>query len=113
MLNPNLEYQKYLSILTSVNKRINISVKIRTNYHEVHSEIEHCTIPKAPWKKIIYHLCDTKRVEDEKHFLLEFPRYTQISSQFPNICHNTDIPNLLSHKKFSDLGTLLLMIFKY
>jgi hypothetical protein len=35
-----------------------------------------------------------KNVEDEKHFLLESPRYTQIRSQIPNICHKTDLPNL-------------------
>lgn len=25
------------------------------------------TTPKMPWVKIFYHLCDTKRVEDEAH----------------------------------------------
>jgi hypothetical protein len=44
----NLEDQKYLFVLTSLKKRINI-VKIRTNYHELHSEIGHWTIPKTPW----------------------------------------------------------------
>jgi hypothetical protein len=70
VVNPNLEDQKYLSVLTSVKKRINIA-KIRTNSHELHSETGHWTIPKTPWQERICHLCDTKRVEDEKHFLLE------------------------------------------
>jgi hypothetical protein len=112
VVNPNLEDQKYLSVLTSVKKRINIA-KIRTNSHELHSETGHWAIPKTPWQERICHLCDTKRVEDEKHFLLECPVYTQIRSQFQNICHNTDLPNLLSHQNFSDLGTLLLMFFKH
>jgi hypothetical protein len=101
VVNPNLEDQKYLSVLTSIKKRINI-VKIRTNSHELHSETGHWEIPKTPWQERIYHLCDTKRVEDEKHFLLECPAYTQIISQFQNICHNTDLPNLLSHQNFKD-----------
>jgi hypothetical protein len=112
VVNPNLEDQKYLFVLTSVKKRINIA-KIRTNSHELHSETGHWTIPKTPWQERICHLCDTKRVEDEKHFLLECPVYTQIRSQFQNICHNTDLPNLLSHQNFSDLGMLLLMLFKH
>jgi hypothetical protein len=37
---PNLEDQRYLSILRSVKKKINIT-KIRTNSHELHSEIGH------------------------------------------------------------------------
>jgi hypothetical protein len=37
VINPNLEDQKYLSVLTSVKKKINIA-KIRTNSHELHSE---------------------------------------------------------------------------
>jgi hypothetical protein len=112
VINPNLEDQKYLSILTSVKKKINI-VKIRTNSHKLHSKTRHWTIPKTLWKEIICHPCDTKRVEDEKHFLLECPTYTQITSQFQNICHNTDLLNLLSHKKYGELGMLLLMFFKH
>jgi hypothetical protein len=61
VVNPNLEYQKYLSILTSIRKRINIS-KIRTNSHELHSETGHWTIPKIPWHEKICHLCDTQWV---------------------------------------------------
>ena len=55
VINPNLEDQKYLSILTSVNKKINIA-KIRTNSLELHSEIGCWMIPKTPWDEIIYHL---------------------------------------------------------
>jgi len=38
VINPNLEDQKYLSTLISSKKKINIA-KIRTNSHELHSEI--------------------------------------------------------------------------
>ena len=38
VINPTLEYQKYLSVLTSSKEKINIA-KIRTNSHELHSEI--------------------------------------------------------------------------
>ena len=40
VINPNLEDQKYLSILTSLKKKINIT-KIRTNSHELHYETRH------------------------------------------------------------------------
>ena len=36
VMNPNLEYQNFLSILTSVNKKLSIA-KIKTNSHELHS----------------------------------------------------------------------------
>jgi hypothetical protein len=45
VVNPNLEDQKYLSVLRSEKKKINIA-KIRTNSHELHSETGHWTIPK-------------------------------------------------------------------
>ena len=112
MVNPNLENKRYLSVLTSIKKKINI-VNIRTNSHELHSETGCWTIPKTLCRERICHLCDTKKVEDEKHFLLEFHTYTQIRSQFQNICHNTDLPNLLNHQNFSDLGTLRLILFKH
>jgi hypothetical protein len=37
VINPNLEDQNYLYIFPSVKKKISIA-KIRTNYHELHSE---------------------------------------------------------------------------
>jgi hypothetical protein len=46
VINPNLEDQNYLSVLTSVKKKINIA-KIRTNSHELHSETGHWSIPKT------------------------------------------------------------------
>ena len=69
VINTNLEHPKYLSILTSVKKKIN-SAKIRTNSHELHSEIERWTIPKTSWDERICHLCYTNRVEDENHFII-------------------------------------------
>ena len=87
VINPNLEYQNYLSVFPSVKKKISI-VMIRTNSHKLHSEIGHWSIPKTPWDERVCHLCDTK-VEDEKHFLLDCPTYTQIGSHFQNICHTT------------------------
>jgi len=52
VVNPNLEDQKYLFVLTNIKKRINIA-KIRTNSHELHSETWHWTIPKTPWHERI------------------------------------------------------------
>ena len=37
VINPNLEDEKYLLVVTSSRKKINIA-KIRTNSHEIHSE---------------------------------------------------------------------------
>jgi hypothetical protein len=47
VINPNLEDQKYLYILSSLKKKINID-KIRVNSHELHSGTMHCKIPKIP-----------------------------------------------------------------
>jgi hypothetical protein len=47
VINPNLEDQNYLSILTSVKKKKSIA-KIRTNSHELHSETWRWSIFKTP-----------------------------------------------------------------
>ena len=47
VINPTLEDQKYLSVLTSSNNIINIA-KIRTNSHELHSEIGRWEVPQTP-----------------------------------------------------------------
>ena len=62
MINPILEYKKYLSILTSVKKEIKIG-KIRIDFHKLHR-----TILKTLRDERICHLCDTKRVEEKITF---------------------------------------------
>ena len=54
VVNPTLEDQKYLSVLTNSKKKINIA-KIRTNSHELHSETCNWTVPKTPWVERICH----------------------------------------------------------
>ena len=43
VISPNLEHQQYLFVLTSIKNKINIS-KLRTYYHELHSEVGRWTI---------------------------------------------------------------------
>jgi hypothetical protein len=64
-----------------------------------------------PWDERERHLCETKKVEYGKHFLLDCPAYTHIRSHFQNICHTTNLPNLLTQQKYGDLKNLLLMLF--
>jgi hypothetical protein len=59
------------------------------------------------------HLCDTKKVENEKHFLLRLSTYTHIRSYFQNICYTTNLSNLLSQQNYGDLGKLLVMFFEH
>ena len=112
VINPTLEDQKYLSVLTSSKKKINIT-KIRTNSHELHSETSRWVVPKTPWVEKIRHLCENMNIEDQNHFLLECPAYTHIRSQFHNICCNTDLPSLLTCQNYSELGTLLSKLFEH
>ena len=66
---PNLEDQKYLSVVTSSRKKINIT-KIRMNSHGLHSKTPCWYITKTPWEEIIFHLCESMSVEDEKSLCL-------------------------------------------
>ena len=103
VINPNLEDQNYLSVLPSVKKKISFA-KIRTNSHELHSETRRWSIPKMPWDERVCHLCDAKKVEDEKNFFLDL---------IFKIFHTTNLPNLLTQQKYGDLGNLLLMLFEH
>ena len=111
-MNPNLEDQKYLSVVTSSWKKINIA-KIRTNSHELHRETWHCFIPKTPWEERVFHMCESMSIEDENHFLLECLAYTQIRSKFDSICNNINLYNLLTCQNYSELGKLLSKLFKH
>lgn len=65
MINPNISDQKYFFVFPSIKKKINIA-KIIINYHKLDGKTMHWTIPKTLWIKIICHISNTKRVEDEK-----------------------------------------------
>ena len=109
VINPNIEDQNYLSVFACVKKKIIIS-KIRTNSHGLHSETRHWSLLKTPWDERVFLLCDTKKVEDEKNFLLDFLAYTYIRYHFQNICHTTNLPNLLTQQNYGDVGKILLML---
>ena len=72
--------------------KINIA-KIRTNSHELNTKNEYWSIPKTSWNERFCHLCDTKRVENEKHSLRVF-----LNHNFKYVLHNI-LPNLLTHQK--------------
>ena len=58
VINPNLEDQKYLSVVTSSRKKISIA-KIESNSYELNSETMHWSIPKTPWAERVCHLCES------------------------------------------------------
>jgi len=80
MINPNLKDKKYLYVLTSVKKKINIA-KIRTNYHDLHGEIGCWSILKTPWDEQVCHLCHIK-MTTEKNFLLKCPNILRLDLDF-------------------------------
>ena len=106
VINPNLEDQKYLSVVSSSRKKINIA-NIRTNSHELHSETWRWSIPKTPWAERVCHLCESMSLEDENPFLLECLAYTHIRYEFHSICYNKNLYNLLTCQNYSELGKLL------
>ena len=112
VINTNLEDHKYLLVVTSSQKKINIS-KIKMNYHELLSETWHWYIPKTPWAKMVCHLCESMSVDDENHFLLQCLAYTHISSEFHSICYNTHLYNLLTCQNYSELRKLLGKLFEH
>ena len=112
VINHNLEDHKYLSVVTSSRKKINIA-KIRTNSHEIYSKPGHWSIPKTPWEKRVCHPCESMNVDYENHFLLECPIYTHIRSQFHSIFYNTNLYNLLTCQNYSEFGKLLGKLFEY
>ena len=61
IINPNLEDQKYLLVVISSQKKINIA-NIRTNFHELHSKTGRWSIPKTPWAERVFHLCESMKV---------------------------------------------------
>ena len=56
---------------------------------------------------------DTKKVEYENHFFLDFPSYAQNRYQFQNIFHTANLPNLLTQQNYGDVRKLLLITFKH
>ena len=72
VINPNLEDQKYLSVVTRSRNKIYIA-KIRTNSHELHRKTRRWSIPKTPWAERVCLLCESMSVEDKSHFIL--PKY--------------------------------------
>ena len=112
VMDPTLGNHNYLSLLSKNKKKMNIS-KIRTNFHEFQSETGWWSIPKTPWNDRICQICDSKQVEDEKHFLLDCSNLSHIRFQFPTIYHTSNILDLLSQPTYRNLGVLISLLFDH
>ena len=112
VVNPTLDNQNYLFVLSNNKKKMNIS-KIRTNSHELRTETERWYNPKTPWNDRICQICDSKQVEDQNNFFLDRPTLTHICSQFRTIYHSSNILDLLSQPTYSDIGALLSLLFDH
>ena len=69
--------------------------------------------PKTPWEDKICQICDTKKAEDEKHFLLDCPTLNHIRSQFPIINHTSNFLDFLSQPNYNNLGMLLSLLLDH
>ena len=88
-------------------------ILIKINSHELQSETGLWSIPKTLWNDIIWQICDSKHVEDENHTFLDFPTLTHVHSQFPTICHTSNLLDLLSQSTYNDLGALISLLFDH
>ena len=107
-----MEDQKYLSIATSSQKKINIT-KIIMNSHELHRKTRCWSILEIPRAERVFYLCESMSVEDENQFLLECFAYIHIRSEFHSIYYNTKLYNLLTFQNYSELGKLLGKLFEH
>lgn len=65
------------------------------------------------WIERIFYFCDTRSVDDENRFLIKCRTWTHITSELQNICYNTNLPNILIHKKYGDLEMLLFKLLHH
>ena len=61
----------------------------------------------------VCHLCESLSIEDENHFILEFPPYTHISSMFHSIFYNTNLYNFLTCQDYSQHENILTKCFDH
>ena len=58
------------------------------------------------WEERIWHLCGTKSIANEIHFLLECHAYTHIIFQFHNLYRNIGLPSLLTSHNYGEFINL-------
>ena len=110
LINSNLGDEKYLSVVTSSRKKINIT-KVKTNSHKLHNKTGHLFMTKTLWEERVCHLCDSMSIGDDKYFLLECRAYTDIRYEFHSMCYNTNISNLVTCQNYNELRKLLTKFF--
>jgi len=84
-----------------------VIIKLRTNSHELHSEVGRWTIPKEPWDRRICKLCNLNAIEYETHFLLIFSLYKNIRQTCNDICNYNLIYEFLNQGNQNKLGDFI------
>jgi hypothetical protein len=70
------------------------------------------TRPKILWVERVCNVCDSNKVEDEKHILLECTTYMDIRSHFQKNCNTTHIYNMLNHVNQCDIDDVISKLFE-
>lgn len=70
-------YEKYLSCVSNDSDRRNLS-RFRTSSHRLQIEVGRYTVPKTLAMDRLCKQCSMNSVEDETHFLMECPKYTDL-----------------------------------
>ena len=71
--------------------------RLRTSNHRLHIEIGRFTVPTTPINERVCkncHDCDSGQVEDEKHFLLLCPKYSELRNDHIYSCYNQNISSI-------------------
>lgn len=92
--------ENYLLCTPNISMRNNYT-KLRTSTHDLHIETGRYCRPEKPPDSRLCRFCNLNAVEDEKHFILHCPMYTNLRSDlFSTLASFTNFSSLTDNEKF-------------
>ena len=86
--------------------------QLRTNSHQLHCEIGLWKRPKEAWEEMVCVFCTSRKVEIEKHFILECEAFKDSRNNYIIILTASSWYNLFSEGTMEKLGELIIKLNK-
>ena len=107
----NHEQKRYIGANISWRSKILIA-QLRTNSHQLRCETGRWKRPKEMWEERVCIFCSSRKVETEKHFILECEAFKDTRENYAGILAANSWDNLFSKEFVDKLGVLIVKLHR-
>jgi len=111
--NPTHNHQQKVYIGANISLRAKILIaQLRTNSHQLRCDTGRWKIPNKVWEERVCIFCSSKKVETEKHLILECETFKDNRESYADILTVSSWDNLFNEGFVKKLGAFIVQLYR-